>query len=210
MAGGRCGACHFGRLHLYTSNTCLPRRSQSGCLGDGVPAASTIMDSYSSEFIPAEVPRALMSGEEEGPQGRRGQSRSAWPEGDEGGQARAGRREALRDEPPRRRPLLGRQGGCELGLSQGARLLPRKLLSCPGCGVSSPKFNARGGPNWPSSIRRPSPDQPTLSTREQRENGHEDPHPSAAGGPLKEDWTPRVGVYQQAGSPPASRRLREA
>ena len=205
MAGGWCGACRFGRLHLYTSNACLPRQPQSGCLGDGVPAASTIMHSYSSELIPAEVPRARTSVEEEQPQGWRGQSRSAWPEGDQGGQARAGRREALRDEPPRRRPLLGQQGGCELRLSQGPGLPPRKLLSCPGCGVSSPNFNAHRGPNWPSSIRRPSPDQPALSSR-----GHQDPHPSVAGGPLKEDWTPPGGVYHQAGSPPASRRLREA
>lgn len=100
MAGGRCGTCHFSCHHLYTPNTCLPRQSQSGCLGDGVSAASTIMDSYSSEFIPAGVPRALMSGEKEGPQGRRGQSRSAWTEGNQGGQARAGRPEALPDEPP--------------------------------------------------------------------------------------------------------------
>ena len=60
------GACHFSCYHPYTSNPCLPRESESGCLGVGVSAASTIVDSH-SEFIPPEVPRALMSGEKERP-----------------------------------------------------------------------------------------------------------------------------------------------
>ena len=60
------GACHFSCYHPYTSNPCLPHESESGCLGVGVSAASTIVDSH-SEFIPPEVPRALMSGEKERP-----------------------------------------------------------------------------------------------------------------------------------------------
>ena len=52
---------------ILTHPTPAYHESKSGCLGVGVSAASTIVDSHSSEFIPPEVPRALMSGEKERP-----------------------------------------------------------------------------------------------------------------------------------------------
>lgn len=73
-------------------------------------ATSTIVDSHSSEFIPAEVPRALMSGEKEKPQAGGERTGVAWTEEHQGGQARAGMQGALPDKPRLTTAAPGRTG----------------------------------------------------------------------------------------------------
>lgn len=122
------GSCHFSCYHPYTPNPCLPHESESGHPGVGVSATSTVVDSR-SQFIPAEVPRALMSGEKEKPQGRRGKNRNSMDRGKSRQTSQSRKTGALPDKPRLTTAAPGRTGRSELGLSQHPRLLPDRSCS---------------------------------------------------------------------------------
>ena len=104
------GSCHFSCYHPYTPNPCLPHESESGRPGVGVSATSTVVDSRPSEFIPAEVPRALMSGEKEKPQGRRGKNRNSMGRGKSRQTSQSRKTGALPDKPRLTTAAPGRTG----------------------------------------------------------------------------------------------------